>query len=321
MGTTLAGKYRLDRIIGRGGVGTVFAGAHAWTGRDVAVKLLHGSHAQDRVTVERFLTEARAAAALRHPNVVEVLDMGMDDDGTAYMVLEYLEGESLARRLQRVRRLSPDEATSILLPVMDALADAHDAGIVHRDIKPENVFIALDPKRRPLPKLLDFGIAKMLASVSSHLTRAGSVVGTAGYMSPEQADGRSAIGPASDIWSMGVLFFECLTGAPPFAAESPTATLVAILTTSPPPLLRAAPNVPPQLAHAIDRALSRAPAGRCPTCERSRARSPIQPALSTRTAAPRPPILQTHSRRSLTERTRWSFIRHPPRNEWSRRPR
>ncbi len=264
VGTTIGGKYRLDRIIGRGGVGTVFAGLHAWTGREVAVKMLHLQHAQDPTVVDRFLTEARASATLRHPNVVDVLDMGQDDDGAVYMVLEYLEGESLSHRLERRRRLTPDDTTSILLPVMDALAEAHDAGIVHRDIKPENVFVSLDSKRRTVPKLLDFGIAKVLAAGSSRATRTGTVVGTPAYMSPEQADGRSEVGPASDVWSMGILFYECLSGVLPFPTDSPTATLVAILTTSPAPLRTVAPDVPVALARAVDRALSRAPEARWP---------------------------------------------------------
>ncbi|MFN9808149.1 MAG: protein kinase domain-containing protein [Deltaproteobacteria bacterium] len=262
VGTTVGGKYRLDRIIGRGGVGTVFAGVHAWTGREVAVKMLHVQYAEDRAVVDRFLVEARASATLRHPNVVDVLDMGKDDDGAVYMVLEYLEGESLSLRLERRRRLSPEETAAILLPVMDALAEAHDVGIVHRDIKPENVFIAVDGKRRAVPKLLDFGIAKVLAAGSARATRTGTVVGTPAYMSPEQADGRSEVGPASDVWSMGVLLYECLTGGLPFPSDSPTATLVAILTTTPSPLRTVLPAVPAPLAHAVDRALSRAPADR-----------------------------------------------------------
>lgn len=264
VGTTVGGKYRLDRIIGRGGVGTVFAGVHTWTGRDVAVKMLHVQYAEERAVVDRFLTEARAAAVLRHPNVVDVLDMGKDDDGAVYMVLEHLEGESLARRLERRKRLEPEEAAAIVLPVMDALADAHEQSIIHRDIKPENIFLAIDGKRRSVPKLLDFGIAKVLAVGSARATRTGMVIGTPAYMSPEQADGMSEVGPGADIWSIGVLLYECLTGTLPFPSESPTATLVAIMTSSAKPLRVAAPDLPVALANAVDRALSKDQSQRWP---------------------------------------------------------
>ncbi len=264
VGTTIGGKYRLDRIAGRGGVGTVFAGVHLWTGRDVAVKMLHPEHARDRSVVDRFLTEARAATTLRHPNVVDVLDMGQEDDGTVYMVLEFLNGESLAKRLERRKRLTADETARILLPVMDALAEAHDLAIVHRDIKPENVLIALDAKRRHVPKLLDFGIAKVLTVGAARSTRTGMVVGTPAYMSPEQAEGITELGPSSDIWSMGVMFFECLTGRLPFESASATGTLVAIMSKAAPPVRSLAPDVPEALAAAIDRALAKSPSARWP---------------------------------------------------------
>ena len=267
VGTTIAGKYRLDRIIGRGGVGTVFAGVHAWTGREVAVKMLHPQYAEDRSVVDRFLVEARASSTLRHPNVVDVLDMGKDDDGCVYMVLEYLQGESLSRRLERRKRLGAEETAAILLPIMDALVEAHDLDIVHRDIKPENIFLALDAKRRSVPKLLDFGIAKVLSVGSSRATATGMLIGTPAYMSPEQADGRGEVGPRSDIWSMGILFYECLSGSIPFPLEPITATLVAILTTTPAPLKTVAPEVPAALAAAVDRALARAPEQRWPNMQ------------------------------------------------------
>ena len=264
VGTTVGGKYRLDRILGRGGAGTVFAGVHAWTQREVAVKLLHPEHARDRGVVDRFLKEARTAATLRHPNVVDVLDMGSDDDGSVYLVLELLNGESLAHSLARLGRLNARRTIEVLLPVMDALAEAHEIGIVHRDIKPENIVLSLDAKRQWIPKILDFGIAKVIASGNVQSTATGLVIGTPAYMPPEQVEGTLAVGPAADIWSMGVMLFECLSGQLPFHAESPTAMLVAVMTRNPPSLRDVAPDVPESIVRVVDRALRRDIAKRWP---------------------------------------------------------
>ncbi|MBL8603596.1 MAG: protein kinase [Myxococcales bacterium] len=228
LGSTLAEKYRLDRIVGRGGMGVVFAATHLWTGRPVAVKLLHPEYARDTGLVKRFLREARAAAGLRHPNVVDVLDMGAEPDGTVYLVLEMLVGESVDQVLEAQTRLSLDDVSAWLLPVIDAVAVAHNQGIVHRDLKPENIYLHRPSPGVTVPKLLDFGIAKIKGTSGTQQTAVGSVIGTLHYMSPEQAEGRDDVAAASDVWALGVVLYECLTGAMPFDGANGPAILLAI---------------------------------------------------------------------------------------------
>jgi serine/threonine-protein kinase len=259
VGTTLAGKYRLDRILATGGMATVFTGVHAWTERSVAVKILNYEHARDPEVVRRFLQEARAAAQLKHPNVVDVLDMGQDDDGTVFLVLELLEGETLKALLKR-GVLAPHEAAILLAPILRAVAAAHAKGVVHRDLKPDNIFLALGPvgpdgHRDTIPKLLDFGIAKVANEGDSGSTRTGAMVGTPQYMSPEQVRGDRELGPRADVWSMGVLLHYALTKRMPFNAESAPAVLARVLTERARPIREIAPTLPEALAAVIDRAL------------------------------------------------------------------
>jgi serine/threonine protein kinase len=222
LGKTIGGKYRLDRVLGEGGMGVVYAGHHLKLDLPVAVKFLHPQYSRTPEIIERFLREARATSRLVHPNVVGVRDVDVaEEDGSAYMVLEFLEGRSLATHLEHEKVLSVDETLSILLPVCDALAAAHDLGIVHRDIKPDNVFLSRGPDGRITPKVLDFGIAKLTAHGSGpSATATGAVMGTALYMAPEQAMGRTKeVGAVSDVWSTAVMTYECLTGAFPFDVE------------------------------------------------------------------------------------------------------
>ena len=161
IGTLMAGRYRLDRIIGQGGMGLVYAGTHSYTGQKVAIKVLLPRLVESPSILKRFFQEAKAAASLDHPNVVNVFDSGEDDSGDAYIAMELLEGESLAARLDR-GLLDAGEALDMVLPIMDALRVAHEQGIVHRDVKPENVFLQEVEGGAPVPKLLDFGVAKLL---------------------------------------------------------------------------------------------------------------------------------------------------------------
>jgi serine/threonine-protein kinase len=264
IGTTLDGKYRIEKILGIGGMGAVYAGTHTITGRRVAVKILHPEHATSADVMERFFREARTASEIKHPNVVDVLDMGTDpDDKTVFLVLELLEGESLARRLKRETKLHYAQAAEVLLPVMRALAFAHGRRVVHRDLKPDNIFIGAEPAGGTVTKLLDFGIAKALDRNESRMTQTGFVLGTPAYMSPEQAAGNpDDITPASDIWSMGVVWYECLTGEMPFEGNSPTATLIAIANGRYHHLRRRMPDLPLAIAHAVDKALAKDPARR-----------------------------------------------------------
>lgn len=262
VGTTIGGKYRIEQIIGEGGMAVVYAGTHEWTHRRVAIKLLRPEYSRDSEVVDRFLTEARAAASLDHPNVVEVLDMGADADRTVYLILELLRGQSLGARLREGGKVPAPELLALLLPVMDALALAHERKILHRDLKSDNVFLATQPDGAIVAKLLDFGIARILEGNSTRMTQAGLVLGTPQYMSPEQATGSADIGPASDLWSMGVVLYECLSGTVPFEGGTPLAVLHQVLGSEPKRLEFVAPDVPTALSGVVHRALEKRPENR-----------------------------------------------------------
>lgn len=260
--TSIAGgKYTLERILGRGGMGTVFEGVHTWTGRRVAIKLLRHDLASDGEASGRYLQEARAATSIEHPNVVEVLDMGRDDDATVYMVFELLRGVSLGDRLESAVRLSAMETAVILLPIADALAAAHRAGIVHRDIKPDNIFLEDDGMGCVRPKLLDFGIAR-IADTRAGSTHTGVITGTPEYMSPEHARGFRAT-PATDVWSLAVVLYECLTGTRPFDGENAVAVLMAVVSEPLPPL-HGREELPEPIAALLERSFERNPSERLP---------------------------------------------------------
>lgn len=266
----IADKYRLDSVLGEGGMGVVYAGHHLGLDLPVAVKFLHPQYSRSPEVVERFLREARATSRLTHPNVIQVRDVDVaKEDGSVFMVLELLTGESLADHLAREKVLSVDAALSYLLPVCDALSAAHAMGIVHRDIKPDNIFLSRGPTGAITTKVLDFGIAK-LAEGGQSATATGSVLGTALYMAPEQAMGRTKqIGPASDVWSTAVMLYECLTGAFPFevdldAETSPMAVMLASVSA---PLVSLETRRPELagLNAAVMRALSRDVTARTPS--------------------------------------------------------
>jgi serine/threonine protein kinase len=230
-GTLLGGKYRLGPVIGSGGVASVYRATHAWTEREVAVKVLDPTLPHfDRVR-EGFLREARATVQLDHPNVVDVLDMGEDNWETAYLVMELLEGPTLRDLLLEQGRLDADDTVAILLPLINALEKAHALGIVHRDFKPENIMLTLDSYGVVTPKLLDFGVAEILRDARSQIaaSRGGVIMGTPQYMAPEQArDQRELIGPQTDVWGVGVVWYECLTGRCPFDGDSAPEVLRAV---------------------------------------------------------------------------------------------
>ena len=229
--TLIGGKYEVDHVLGAGGVGTVYRATHLWTKREVAVKVLDPALPHFPQLQEAFLREARATVQLEHPNVVDVLDMGEDAAGTTYMVMELLEGPTLREVLVEQGPLSPDDTAAILLPLIDALEKGHELGIVHKDFKPENIILSVDAFNVMTPKLLDFGVAQI---VRENQPRAVSsvrevVVGTPQYMSPEQArDQRHLIGPQTDVWGVGVVWYECLTGRCPFEGETPLEVLTAV---------------------------------------------------------------------------------------------
>ncbi len=264
IGTQVAEKYQLTGMLGRGGMGVVYHAVHRWTGRRVAVKIIDPSLADDPELGARFLNEARAAAAIAHPHVVDVLDMGRDNDGTLYQALELLEGETLSQRLSREGQLSPAETVRLLAPVMDALAHAHHAGIVHRDVKPGNVFLRTLPSGDTQAVLLDFGMAKLL-DAQPVTTRSSAVLGTPHYMAPEQALGAGSVGPSADIWAMGTILYQCLSGKLPFGEGPPAAYLARVVYQDAPALASCSPALPLALCQVVDRALARDVARRQPS--------------------------------------------------------
>lgn len=253
LGTLVGSKYRLHSIIGRGGMGVVYRAVHTWTDRQVAVKMLKPDYAIHASVTSRFLREAKSAALLNHPHVVDVLDMGADDPHTVYIVLEHLEGESLHTFIERHGRLSPLQTYELLAPVMLALDAAHAGGIVHRDIKPENIFLSVDGAGQLVVKLLDFGIAKLTEQMpSGRSTLNGVLMGTPHYMSPEQARGDDEIGPPADVWSLAVVAYECLAGAMPFDGDKITDVLEAVISGEHMPLASICSDITLELSDVMD---------------------------------------------------------------------
>jgi ABC-type phosphate transport system substrate-binding protein len=258
------GNYELVREIGRGGMGAVWEAHHVTLGTRVAIKFLGERHETSAAARARFDMEARAAAAVRSKHAVQIFDHGVSEDGLPFIVMELLEGESLEARLAKTRRLAPRETLSIVAQVCRALSRAHELGIVHRDLKPENVFLVRSPdEREEVAKVLDFGVAKMRASLDqSHQTQAGALLGTPLYMSPEQTRAAHDVDHRTDLWSMGVIVFQCLTGRLPFEGESIPALLMQINAAPLPLPSVVAPDLPRDLDAWMLRALDRNPANR-----------------------------------------------------------
>src|SRR5688572_7043081 len=261
----VAGKYRLTRLLGRGGMGSVWEGIHNTLGTRVACKFIDAEYADSDEARSRFENEARAAASLRSKHVVEVYDHGVTVDGRPYIVMEFLRGEPLDKRLEKSGRLSLPEAAAVITHVARALSKAHSGGIVHRDLKPENVFLVWDDEdSEDIAKVVDFGIAKFTdksAGISSS-TRTGSVLGTPYYMSPEQARGLRSVDYRSDLWSLGVIAFRCVTGRLPFEGEALGDLLVKLCTSPIPIPSQFLPGLPPAFDAWMARSLSRDPEGR-----------------------------------------------------------
>jgi serine/threonine-protein kinase len=233
-GDVIAGRYTLASKLGEGAMGVVWSARCRALDVDVALKMLRPELA-GTPAVERMAREARTAAQLGHPALVRVIDFGLSERGEPFLAMELLEGEELNARLARDQRISAVEAIGLLLPVIEGLAIAHHKGIVHRDVKPENIFISVDQMGRVQPKVLDFGVAKLGGEGISKLTE-GSVVGSPHYLSPEQAEGLDEIDHRSDVWAIGVVLYECITGSPPFTGQSYNVLLQSILHDSPAPI-------------------------------------------------------------------------------------
>lgn len=230
------GKYRLDALIGEGGMGLVFRATQLAVNRPVAVKLLKQIPGLDEEQLsQRFKREALATSRLRHPNTVQVIDFGETADGVLYLVLELLEGAPLSHVIARQGPMAPGRAAAIGRQIAKSLAEAHELGIVHRDLKPDNVFLCQYHGDTDVPKVMDFGIARVMTTDVS-MTRTGMMIGTPKYMAPEQAMGKK-VGPTADLYALGIILFEMLTGRPPFVAESAMALAMAHVNEPAPPLV------------------------------------------------------------------------------------
>jgi tRNA A-37 threonylcarbamoyl transferase component Bud32 len=264
-GDVLAGKYQIERLIGRGGMGAVFAAQHMLLNQRVAVKLLLGELASSQEATARFMNEARAAARIQGEHVARVLDIGQLPSGTPYMVLEYLEGSDLADLLKRRGVLSVPEVADYALQALDALGQAHAAGIVHRDLKPANLFLAKRHDGTSVVKVLDFGISKNLsplAGTPQGMTQTRALLGSPEYMSPEQLRTPRGVDARTDIWSLGVILYELLSGSMPFTGESLGELFMQIMEATPPPLRSRRGDVPAALEGVVARCLNRDPNAR-----------------------------------------------------------
>lgn len=264
VGRMLGGQYRVEALIGQGGMGRVYRGLQLSVKRAVAIKLIHTALLRDQSeAVKRFRREAEATARLSHPNSVRLFDFGVTEAEELYIVMELLQGVDLARHLAERGPLPLQEALAIARQVLLALSEAHALGIIHRDLKPDNVFLASVPGSEPIAKVMDFGVAGIeyaSSDASLRLTSTGMILGTPAYMSPEQAQGL-AVGVRSDLYSFGILLFELLAGRPPFAADTTVSLLVAHVTQPPQQLKDAGVNVPRQagVQALLDRLLAKDP--------------------------------------------------------------
>jgi eukaryotic-like serine/threonine-protein kinase len=255
-----AGRYRLVRPLGHGGMATVYLGHDSELDRPVAVKLLAENLAGDAAFRQRFLREARLAARLSHPNVVSVYDAGEEADGRPYIVMEHVDGETLADLLHERGRLPADEAVGLALQACRGLEHAHVAGLVHRDVKPQNLLLRTDGTL----KIADFGIAR--AAESTGLTQAGTILGTAAYLSPEQALGEE-VTSAADVYSLGAVLYELLTGEVPFRGDNFVAVAMRHINEPVPSVRERRPDVSPRLDAAIRRAMAKDPRERYPSMD------------------------------------------------------
>src|SRR3954470_1977265 len=258
VGSTVAGKYHVDRLIGRGGMGAVFQATNAVIGKRVALKFLGALTSKDSDAATRFQREAEAASLAESPHIVQIFDSGRSEQGLPFLVMELLTGEDLRARLQREGKLDPETTVRIGVQILKALRQAHRAGIVHRDLKPDNVFLCRRDDEPSFVKIVDFGISKLQQQPGvDTLTHKGAVLGTAFYMSPEQAQSFPDIDGRTDLFSVGAILYEMLTGEPPHLAPTYEAVLIAICTRDAADVRNLAPAVPEKLAQVIARALRR----------------------------------------------------------------
>jgi serine/threonine-protein kinase len=253
------GNYKITSKLGEGGMGVVYLAEHPVIGKKVAMKAIHPELSKNSDVVSRFVTEAKAVNQIGHEHIVDIADFGNTPEGEFYFVMEYLQGESLSDRLRRESRIEYARALSIGAQIADALNASHAQGIIHRDLKPENIFLCNRGQSRDFVKVLDFGLAKLtMGDVKvTHKTRTGSVMGTPYYMSPEQCEGKIEIDHRADIYSLGVLIFEMLTGKVPFGGEGYGEIIVKHVTMPPPSVRSVVPDLPEYLDMILYRVLAK----------------------------------------------------------------
>ena len=264
-GQILAGKYRVERVLGEGGMGIVIAAHHLHLDKRVALKFLRPEVAANREIVARFSNEARSAGKIQSEHVAKVLDVGVLDDGSPFMVMEYLEGTDLAGLIKQRGRIPGPESIEYVLQACEALAEAHVAGIVHRDLKPANLFLTRRADGSPSVKVLDFGISKAALSndgAGHALTQTAAVLGSPSYMAPEQLKSARQADPRTDVWALGIILHELMTGQVAFRADTVPELYVAILQAPPTALRQSLPGAPPALEAVLLRCLEKDPARR-----------------------------------------------------------
>jgi serine/threonine-protein kinase len=256
-GTVIAGTYKVEKQLGRGAFGNVWLTRRLANQEPVVLKILHPQWARVPAVVERFKREGQIAYRINHPNVAQVYDYSVTDDGVPYLALEFLEGGTLKDDLKKAGAFSIARCAELWAPVCDAVAVAHQAGVVHRDLKPENVMLTKRDGQHDVPVVLDFGIAKFLDSAEK-LTSTGSMLGTPTYMAPEQCRGQTDLGPPADVYALGAICYELLSGQPPFSGRT-VAELAMHHLLDPAPRLA---NVPPELADIVAKCMEKEPAAR-----------------------------------------------------------
>ncbi|MCA9643059.1 MAG: serine/threonine protein kinase [Myxococcales bacterium] len=257
-GEILAGKYRIERVLGRGGMGVVVQAHHTVLGERVAIKFLLADQVASNDAMVRFLREAKAAAKIKSQHIARVSDVGTLDDGAPYMVMEYLEGRDLSQVLEVERVVRTEDAVDFVIQACDAIAEAHSAGIIHRDINPPNLFLTRHHDGSPLIKVLDFGISKFnSADEPDGITRTAAIMGSALYMSPEQLQRTKNVDLRTDIYALGITLYELLSNRQPFTAETLPELAVAIVMGDPTPLAQLRPDLDPGLIAVIEKAFAR----------------------------------------------------------------
>ncbi|MDP3276148.1 MAG: serine/threonine-protein kinase [Deltaproteobacteria bacterium] len=287
VGLTIAEKFLLERLLGMGGMGAVYAATNTWTGRRVAVKMLLKTLSNPDA-VARLQQEARAATSVRHPHILDVLDMCRDEEGNFLIVTELLAGESLEAMITKRGCMDTYRAVQLLVPIAAALAAAHKKGVVHRDLKPDNIFLHSEGGQI-IPKVIDFGISKILDNTDARTrTQTGAIFGTVDYMSPEQAKGE-AVDAQTDVWSLGVVLYRMLTAKFPFDAPTVSAILIKIATERAAPVRSLQPSVAPAIAAVVDRMLEPSRSARYPSFE-----DVLRDLLAWADTQQSPPLSQTY---------------------------